>query len=84
MKKQKGFALEKISKRQIEEITRKTEGRKDIPLIKSQQVNMRLKKDILEKAKKLAASQGVPYTSFLTRLLREDIERLWNVFRKAN
>ena len=84
MARQKQSRLEKISKKQIEEITKATESRADIPLVKSQQINMRLKSDTLEKAKKLAASQGIPYTSFLTLLLREDIERLWSVFKKAN
>lgn len=84
MKKQRNVSkLEKLSKKQIEEMTQKAGDRGDIPLIKSQQVNMRLKNDTLEKAKKLAAAQGVPYTSFLTRLLKEDIERLWGVFKKA-
>jgi predicted DNA binding CopG/RHH family protein len=80
MKKSK---LESLSKKQIEEITKKAEGRDDIPLVKSQQVNMRLKTETLEKAKQLAKAQGVPYTSFLTKLLKEDIERLWDVFKKA-
>jgi predicted DNA binding CopG/RHH family protein len=84
MKKQRNVSkLEKLSKKQIEEMTQKAGDRGDIPLVKSQQVNMRLKNDTLEKAKELAAAQGVPYTSFLTRLLKEDIERLWGVFKKA-
>ena len=84
MKKRKNVSkLEKLSKEQIEEMTERAEGREDVPLVKSQQVNMRLKSDTLEKAKKLAAAQGIPYTSFLTQLLKEDIERLWGVFKKA-
>jgi predicted DNA binding CopG/RHH family protein len=45
---------------------------------------MQIRGDTLEKAKKLAAAQGLPYTSLLSRLLKEDIERLWGVFNKAN
>ncbi len=82
MKKKKS-KLETIAKKQILEIEKRAEARTDVPLLKSQQVNMRLKKDTLEKAKKLAAAQGLPYTSFLSKLLKEDIERLWNVFKKA-
>lgn len=37
----------------------------------------------LEKVKKLAEAQGLQYTTFLARLLKEDIDRLWNVFDKA-
>ena len=84
MKEKKKSRISKMSAKQIEEITQKVESRNDVPLVKSQQVNMRLKSDTVTKAKKLAASQGVPYTSFLTRLLREDIERLWSIFKKAN
>ncbi len=76
--------LKDLTEKQIEQITLKTEKRNDVPLIKSQQINMRLKIDTLEKVKKLAAAQGIPYTSFLTRLIREDIARLWEVFKKAD
>ncbi len=75
---------EKLSKKQIEAMTAKAEGRNDVPLVASQQVNMRLKSETLEKARKLAAAQGLPYTSFLVRLLKEDIERLWGVFKKVD
>ena len=83
-KNQKISKLESLSRKQIEEVTKKAEDRKNVPLVKSHQVNMRLKSETLEKAKKLAMAQGVPYTSFLTRLLNEDIERLWGVFKKAD
>jgi len=45
---------------------------------------MRLSKDILDKGKKLAKVQGIPFTTYLTRLLKEDIDRLWDVFKKAS
>lgn len=75
--------LEKLTTKDIEEITAKAEKQKDVPLIKSSQVNMRLDEDTIHRAKKLAESQGIPYTTFLTRLLKEDIERLWGVFGKT-
>ncbi|MCB0342020.1 MAG: hypothetical protein H6626_04230 [Pseudobdellovibrionaceae bacterium] len=75
--------LESLTKKQIAEIERSAEQRTDIPLLKSTQVNMRLQSDTLLKAKKLAEAQGVPYTSFLKKLLKEDIDRLWKVFKKA-
>ena len=37
--------LEKLSSKEIEEITSKVEKKKNIPLVKSQQVNMRLDGD---------------------------------------
>lgn len=82
MKKNKS-KLESLSKKQILEIEKRAEARTDVPTLRSQQVNMRLKAETLEKAKKLAATQGVPYTSFLSKLLKEDIDRLWNVYKKA-
>jgi predicted DNA binding CopG/RHH family protein len=82
MKKNKS-RLETLTSRQIEEITAHAEKRTDVPQVTSQQVNMRLDGETLGRAKKLAESQGVPYTSYLTRLLKEDIERLWDVFKKT-
>lgn len=76
--------LKDLTEKQIERITLEAEKRTDVPLVKSQQINMRLKTDTLEKAKKLAAVQGIPYTTFLTRLIREDIARLWDIFKKAD
>ena len=83
LKRKSRSLIEKLSAEQIEEMTERAERRNDIPLVGSQQVNMRIRSDTLEKAKKLAAAQGLPYTSFLNRLLKEDIERLWCVFDKA-
>lgn len=82
MKKKKSV-LEKLSSKEIEEITSTAEKKKNVPLIKSQQVNMRLDKDHLERAQTLAKLQGLPYTTFLTQLLYEDLDRLWNVYKKA-
>ena len=75
--------LESLTADQIEEITEHSEKRSNVPLIKSSQVNMRLSEEILKKAKSLAKAQKLPYTTFLTKLLQEDIERLWSVFHKS-
>ena len=82
MKKRKS-QLERLTSEQIEEITSHAERRRDVPRITSQQVNMRLDGETLVRARKLAQTQGVPYTTYLTRLLKEDIDRLWKVFKKT-
>jgi predicted DNA binding CopG/RHH family protein len=81
--KQKKSLLESLSSKEIEELTSAAEKKKNVPLVKSQQVNMRLDCEHLEKAQILAKFQGIPYTSFLTQLLREDLDRLWSVYNKA-
>ena len=75
--------LEQLTAQQIEKITQKAEKQKNVPLIASRQVNMRLDGETLERAKKLSLTQKVPYTTFLTRLLKEDIDRLWKVYKKT-
>jgi predicted DNA binding CopG/RHH family protein len=82
MKKKKSV-LEKLSSKEIEEITSTAEKKKNVPLIKSQKVNMRLDKAHLERAQTLAKLHGLPYTTFLTQLLCEDLDRLWNVYKKT-
>lgn len=81
--KPKKSTLEKLTPEQIEKITAHAERAKNVPKIISQQVNMRLDGNTLVRAKKLAKAQGVPYTTYLTKLLKEDIERLWEVFKKT-
>jgi predicted DNA binding CopG/RHH family protein len=81
--KQKKSLLESLSSKQIEAITQSAEKKKNVPLVKSQQVNMRMDSEHLEKAQVLAKLQGIPFTTFLTQLLREDLDRLWSVYNKA-
>ena len=76
--------LGQLTAKQIEEITRAAEKRNDVPLVRSKQVNMRLDSQHLEQGKLLAQAQGIPYTTFLTLLLREDIDRLWRVFKRPS
>ena len=75
--------LERLTADQIEEITARAEKARNVPRVTSQQVNMRLDGETLARAKKLATAQGVPFTSYLTQLLKEDIERLWQVFKRT-
>jgi predicted DNA binding CopG/RHH family protein len=81
--KNKTSLLEKLSSKEIDDITASAEKKKNVPLIKSQQVNMRLDSNHLQRAQILAKLQGLPYTTFLTQLLCEDLDRLWNVYKKA-
>ena len=80
MKSKKKSKVSKLTFDQIEAMTQKAENRRDIPMISSKQVNMRLSPQLLSKAKKIAEAQGTPVTTFLVSLLKEDIERLWKVF----
>lgn len=75
--------LEKLTAEQIESITAKAEKNQNVPKVSSQQVNMRLDGETLERAKELAQALGIPFTTYLTQLLREDIDRLWGVFKKT-
>lgn len=82
--KRKKSKLELLTKSQIEAITEKVERRSDVPLVTSKQVNMRLSADLIARIKLLAEAQGLPFTTFLSRLLQEDIERLWKVYKKVD
>ena len=44
---------------------------------------MRLDGENLKRAQVLAKLQGIPYTTFLSQLIREDLERLWNIYNKT-
>ena len=81
--KERKSQLERLTAHQIDEITTRAEKARNVPQVTSQQVNMRLDGETLARAKKLAVAQGVAYTSYLTRLLKEDIDRLWQVFKKT-
>ncbi|MBF0312448.1 MAG: hypothetical protein HQK50_14215 [Oligoflexia bacterium] len=74
--------LEELSKKDIEEMTKAADKKRNVPLVKSTQVNMRIDHDSLEKIKILAKKIGIPYTTFMTKLLLEDVERLWSVSKK--
>ncbi|MDZ4678419.1 MAG: hypothetical protein SGI74_13030 [Oligoflexia bacterium] len=82
--KTKKSKLETLSKKQIENITEKVEKRSDIPLVSSKQVNMRVNSELLQRIKLLAAAQRLPFTTFLGKLIKEDVDRLWKVFKKVS
>lgn len=81
--KTKKSKLETLSYEQIEAITHSAEKRRNVPLVKSQQVNARIDATYLEKIKVMARAQRLPYTTFITKLIREDVDRLWSVFHKT-
>lgn len=74
--------LTKLTTKDIDAITLKASKRKDVPLIKSEQVNMRIDPIYLERAKELASRCGEKYTTFIMNLLVEDIDRLWAVYKR--
>lgn len=84
MKKKKKTRLEDLTIGEIEDITKRAENKRNVPLVSSNQVNMRFDKALLNKAKELARIQGLPYTTFLAILLKEDIERLWKIYNKVS
>ena len=75
--------LDTLTDKDIETITEHAAKRRDVRLVASKQVNMRVSAETLAKAKKIAASQGKPVTTFLSYLLHEDIDRLWKVYNKV-
>ena len=75
--------LDTLTDKDIETITEHAAKRSDVRLVASKQVNMRVSAETLAKAKKIAASQGKPVTTFLSSLLHEDIDRLWKVYNKV-
>ena len=77
--KKKRVGVNDLSDDQVNEIMAKVSKRKKIPLIKSEQINMRLSPDALFIAKALAKRAGSPVTTFLTSLLVEDLHRMWKI-----
>jgi hypothetical protein len=82
--KKKKMKLKDLTSDQIEAITKQAEKRKDIPLIKSKQINMRIDPVHLERIQIIAKQCGEKPTSLMARLLLEDINRLWKVYKKAS
>ncbi len=75
----KKISVNNLTDQQFDEIMGKVSKRKDVPLIKSEQVNMRLSPDIVFVAKQLAKRAKKPMTTFLAELLAEDLLRIWKV-----
>ena len=81
--KSKKIVLETLSSKEIDNITKLANKKRNVPLVKSQQVNMRLDSENLKRAQVLAKLQGIPYSTFLGQLIREDLQRLWSVYNKT-
>lgn len=75
----KKIAVNELSDNQFHEIMESVSKKKGVPIIKSEQVNMRLSPDLVFMAKKLAQRAKKPMTTFLTELLSEDLRRMWKV-----
>ncbi len=75
--------LETLTPEEIEKVTKKIAKKRNVPLVLSKQVNMRLSPETMSRAKYLAAIEGKAVTSYLAALLKEDIERLWRVAQGA-
>jgi len=74
--------LSSLTNKDIDAITLKASRRKDVPLVKSEQVNMRIDPVHLQRIKELASKCGEKYTTFIMNLIIDDINRLWAVYKK--
>jgi hypothetical protein len=78
-KNKKNISVNSLTKSDFDEIMENSLKKKNVPVIKSEQVNMRLSPDILKIAKELAKRSKKPVTTFLSDLLIEDLKRIWNL-----
>jgi aspartate carbamoyltransferase catalytic subunit len=78
-KNKKVISVNDLTKNDFEEIMEKASKKRKVPMIKSEQVNMRLTPDILKIAKELAKRSSKPMTTFLSELLVEDLKRIWKL-----
>ena len=77
--KKKVLSVNDLTEEDFHEITKLAKRKKNAPLIKSQQIIMRLTEDLVKMAKVLAKRAGKPTTTFLSDLLREDLIRIWKL-----
>jgi len=82
--KKKKIKLSNLTSDQIEAIAKQAEKRTNIPLVKSKQINMRIDPVHLERIQIIAKQCGEKPTALMTRLLFEDINRLWKVYKRAS
>jgi len=75
------LSVNQLSDEDFREIMSSVDKKKKLPLIKSEQINMRLSPDIVKVAKELAKRAGKPTTTFLADLLKEDLLRIWKLSR---
>ena len=75
----KHTSVNDLTKADFDEIMKKSSKKRDVQMIKSVQINMRLSPDILKIAKELAKRSKKPVTTFLSELLIEDLKRIWKL-----
>lgn len=75
--------LEKLTAKEIEAITKKTRKNRKTPLVISRTPQVILDQDLNAKIEVLSAAQGVSSDKFVQELLKEDVDRLWRVYKKA-
>lgn len=77
----KKLSVNQLATRDFEEIMVAAKRKTSVPLVKSEQINMRLSADLVKIAKELAKRAGKPTTTFLSDLLKVDLFRIWNLTR---
>jgi hypothetical protein len=77
----KSISVNELSEEDFKEIMSAVDRKKKVPLVKSEQINMRLAPDMVKVAKELAKRAGKPTTTFLSDLLKEDLLRIWRLIR---
>ena len=75
--------LEKLTPKEIEAITQKTRRKNNVPLVVSKPAQISFNEELNAKIEVLSTAQGVPAKKFVTTLLKEDIDRLWKIYKKA-
>jgi len=77
----KNVSVNELSDEDFNEIMSSVGKKKKVPIVKSEQINMRLAPDVVKVAKELAKRAGKPTTTFLSELLKEDLLRIWKLIR---
>ena len=77
----KNLSVNQLSEEDFHEIMSSVHKKKKVPVVKSEQINMRLSPEVVKVAKELAKRAGKPTTTFLADLLREDLLRIWRLSR---
>ena len=83
MKNKMKSSLETLTSDEIEEICREIDEKTDIPEVRNEQVNIRISSEYLKRIQALAKVEGLPYTTFIKKLLLADIDRLWSIYDKT-
>ena len=77
----KSLSVNQLSNEDFTEIMSAVDKKKKNPVVKSEQINMRLSPDVVSVAKELSKRAGKPMTTFLSDLLKEDLVRIWKLIR---